>query len=85
MTCPLHHRGVSEDATGAAGLLSIRAWTDDGQFRARIRLTTDLARPHEAVSVARSPEQVQAIVAAWLDMLLPATRTASTASQPVDE
>lgn len=67
---------MSPDATGSTGLLSIRVWTDDGQFRARIRLTTDLARPHEGVSIATSPDEVRAIVAAWLEMLTP------TAEQP---
>lgn len=67
---------MSQDAAALAGLLSIRVWTEDGQFRARVRLTTDLARPHEGVTVVTSPEQVQAIVEAWLEMLVPTAREA---------
>jgi hypothetical protein len=63
---------VGDDPTAAAGLLNIRVWTEDGQFRARIRLTTDLARPHEGVTVVTSPDEVQRIVATWLGVLAPA-------------
>ena len=71
---------MSEDAASLSGLLSIRVWTEDGQFRARIRLTTDLARPHEGVSVVTSPDQVQAIVATWLEMLAPVPQGAARSS-----
>ena len=71
---------MSQDKAGAMGLLSIQVWTDDGQFRARVRLTTDLTRPHEGVSIATSPDQVQAIVAAWLGMLMPASASKPTGS-----
>jgi hypothetical protein len=71
---------VSEDRAGLAGILSISVWTDDGQFRARIRLTTDVARPHEGVTVVSSPEQVQTIVATWLGMLAPVPQGAARSS-----
>jgi hypothetical protein len=71
---------VSDDPAALAGLLSIRVWTDDGQFRARIRLTTDLAKPHEGVTVVTSPEQVQTIVATWLGMLAPVPHGAARSS-----
>jgi hypothetical protein len=71
---------VGDDPTAAAGLLNIRVWTEDGQFRARIRLTTDLARPHEGVTVVTSPEQVETIVATWLGMLTPVARGAARSS-----
>lgn len=82
MTWRAHTELVSQDITDAAGMLSIRVWTDGGQFRARVRLTTDLARAHEGVSVVTSPEQVESIVATWLDILAPSNDTTSTASRP---
>lgn len=62
---------MSRDRPLATGILVVRAWTDDGHFRARVRLATDFEHPHESSSMATSTEQVIGMVRAWLDTLTP--------------
>jgi hypothetical protein len=62
---------VSRDRPQTTGILVVRAWTDDGHFRARVRLATDFEHPRESSSVATSTEQVIGMVTAWLDTLTP--------------
>jgi hypothetical protein len=53
-------------AVEPTGVLTIRAWRDLGQFRARIRWTRDIEHEDETVELCDSEEQVHLVVRHWL-------------------
>jgi hypothetical protein len=50
------------------GVAVVRVWTEPGRgFRGRITTTVDVAERDEKVAAAASPEEVIALVQAWLE------------------
>jgi len=66
---PKDDTGVALQPRGAIFL--IRAWTEDNQFRARIRCSIEIFSPtHPFVeAVTADPEDVHRLLAAWIDEL----------------
>lgn len=58
-----------------AGVLVVRAWTEDGTpgLRARIVYTTDLTRRVQVEKLAATPDEVETAVRTWLAALLTPT------------
>lgn len=58
-----------------AGLLVVRAWTEDGtpNLRARIVYMTDVTRRVQVEKLAATPDEVEAAVRTWLAALLSPT------------
>ena len=54
-------------------VLLIRAWTEDGAFRARITSSTELSPRDEQTIFAATPDQVIAAVRAWMKQFTPKT------------
>ena len=61
--------GVARPPRGAVFL--VRAWTEDKQFRARIRCSIEILSPtHPLVeAVTADPAEVHRLLAAWIDEL----------------
>ncbi len=55
-----------------AGVLVVRAWSEDRALRARITYTVDLASVEETVVTASNPDEIIATVRTWLDAFLAA-------------
>jgi hypothetical protein len=53
-------------ADDPVAVLVIRSWTEQGMFRARIIVTTDVSHHHQQTTMAATPHQVAAAVHAWL-------------------
>jgi len=53
-------------AGDSTGVLAIRAWSETGRFRARVRWTWDVEDGTETVLVCNSKDEVSAAVARWL-------------------
>jgi hypothetical protein len=53
------------------GILTIRVWHEHGQFRARIRWTSDIDGRHEMTETCDSADDVTVAVRRWLASLDP--------------
>lgn len=60
---------VTQQPTAAVFL--VRAWRDDGQFRARITSSVDItaASPPQTETLIANPEEVNGHLAAWLSKI----------------
>jgi hypothetical protein len=56
-------------APDRTGILVLRVWMEDAAdgFRARVTHTLDSAGPEKALSAAASPDQIYAIIRAWVE------------------
>jgi hypothetical protein len=53
-------------AGDSTGVLAIRAWSETGRFRARVRWTWDVEDGTETVVLCNSKDEVSAVVGRWL-------------------
>jgi hypothetical protein len=66
---------MSPSGPERAGLLVVRAWTEDRtpSLRARIVYTTDVTRGVQVEKLAATPDEVETAVRTWLAALLTPT------------
>jgi hypothetical protein len=66
---------MSPSGPERAGLLVVRAWTEDGtpSLKARIVYTTDVTRGVQVEKLAATPDEVETAVRTWLAALLTPT------------
>jgi hypothetical protein len=66
---------MSPSGLERAGLLVVRAWTEDGapSLRARIVYMTDVTQGPQVEVLAGTPEEVEVAVRTWLAALLAPT------------